>query len=224
MRLAAPSRLRPPSSRQFRPLPRRKPGGGGDINALVLKVSSKPSQPAPAATEIALAPGVEAKIIEERQKADAIGLIGQKGSPVVSTAKVASLKHNRLGLLGKAVNDVPAGSIGSWTIIVKPLNHETAAIQPPPAPEPPAREAPATADAEETAARRRVRAPTLLEQSATRRRRCAAVSDRLAESESPVSGSSFRWTAANRAEPARHIRIQAAQNTFKPRRAAPQSA
>jgi hypothetical protein len=65
-----------------------------------------------------LAPGVEAKIIEERQKADAIGLIGQKGSPVVSTAKVASLKHNRLGLLGKAVNDVPAGSIGSWTIIV----------------------------------------------------------------------------------------------------------
>lgn len=144
-----------------------------DLKRLVHTASTTPPPPAPSGSSeaVSLAPGVEAKIIESREASEAIGLLGQKGSPVVSTARVAALTHNNLGLPKKTMTDAPTGSIGTWTTIV----HESPAL-PPAASIPsgggpersPAIDESAKTGRTDPVARRKQRAPRLLEESAAR--------------------------------------------------------
>lgn len=142
-----------------------------DLKSLLHTASAKPAPASSAGSEQAsLAPGVEVKIIESSQKSEAIGLLGQKGSPIVRTTRVAALTHNNLGLPEKTITDAPAGSIGTWTTIVQEPS------EPPPAPpSPPAatEKAAEKSDAAKTdnaqqVTRRRKRVPRLLEESAAR--------------------------------------------------------
>ncbi len=66
------------------------------------------------------AQGVETKVIEPASSKQAVGLLGQKGSPMVNTNKIASLTHNNLNIPQKTRSDAQnSGSIGQWTTIIE---------------------------------------------------------------------------------------------------------
>lgn len=118
------------------------------------------------------AQGVETKIIEagSPQSQQAVGLLGQKGSPMVNTSKVASLTHNNLNIPHK-VRSAPRniGSIGQWTTIVEPPTIEKPAPAAPAPSAKPAEEEPARIIKRKSARRNiSTREPRLLEQSIQR--------------------------------------------------------
>lgn len=73
-----------------------------------------------------LASGVESKIMDASPSGRTVGLLGQKGSPMVNTRRVAALTHNNLNILQETATDAPNGSIGQWTTIIEPPSAEKA--------------------------------------------------------------------------------------------------
>ena len=115
--------------------------------------------------------GVETEVVEDASSAGMIGLLGQKGSPMAKSKKVAALTHNNLQILPETRTDSAQGSIGTWTTIIEPPAAEKSSL------------AGTTTDADKAdkesapvkrrPARRKVgaRSPRLLEQSASRNTR-----------------------------------------------------
>lgn len=117
-----------------------------------------------------VAPGVETRLIDPSSSKQAVGLLGQKGSPMVNTKRVASLTHNNLNIPQKIRNDAQhSGSIGQWTTFVEPPHADKGVPDAPVAKATPQEEEPVQIS-KRRAERRKAstRAPRLLEQSARR--------------------------------------------------------
>ncbi len=116
------------------------------------------------------AQGVETKIIDSSSSQQAVGLLGQKGSPMVNTRKVASLTHNNLNIPQKIRSEGQNnGSIGQWTTIIEPPKVEKLVPEATEARVKPQEEEPARINKRKSARRKAsTRAPNLLEQSAQR--------------------------------------------------------
>jgi hypothetical protein len=147
-----------------------------ETSALVHKVSLTRDLPAAAANTTLNEPGVEVKVIEASSSNQAVGLLGQKGSPMVNTKKVAALTHNNLNILKATRGDaVKNGSIGLWTTIVEPPAAEKLAKDG--ADKNAMKQDDGPAPVKRQASRRKTgsRAPRLLEQSASRNARQASI-------------------------------------------------
>ncbi len=145
-----------------RPLPQLR-------SELVQQAALKPeSQPGVVELE-SIGPGVEARMIGP-EAAKAIGLLGNKGSPIAPTAKIAALPHATLKVDPPemdARNELQG--IGTWTTIVNSPPPSTAPVAS--APLPWHTSAPAGSDANEpqpVQSKKSTRAQGLLEQSAKR--------------------------------------------------------
>lgn len=156
--------------------------------ALVQKVSVQPPMPVP----LDGFPGVEVVILPNPNHApaaksdQAIGLAGQKKSPISAPAKVAALTHTGLNIVPRTMTGAAPGSLGVWATIVHPPAVEQeakAALQPA------AANKTAKADEPEILPAKRWRAsrsPGLLEQSS--KRNSARPQIRMAS-----AASHFKW-------------------------------
>ncbi|MEE8306096.1 MAG: transglycosylase SLT domain-containing protein [Gammaproteobacteria bacterium] len=140
----------------------------GHSPALLHKVSVTQKPASADAGDALKEPGVEAKVIEAATPAPAIGLLGQKGSPMVNTTKIASLTHNNLNIPLETMNDAASGSIGSWITLIEPPAAEKSAKDG--SSQNAKKHDDVSAQVKRRAARRKTgsRAPRLLEQSASR--------------------------------------------------------
>lgn len=108
---------------------------------------------------------------------EAVGLLGQKGSPMAPMIKVASLIPSSRAMAPKIVSDAAPGSIGVWTTNVLPPADEAAGTDPNRKPQ---QEEPAPVKRRAAKRRQNSRPNRLLEVSAKRNARRASIRTALA--------------------------------------------